>query len=900
MAIDPAALGRLVPVASPCRRRLRPDVHGLTFRFALYAAAVVVIAGLGLVIFLRHEVTLRTEHTLGVHSRFMAETSLRHVLRPSDFAGPVTAARRAELDGFSRSDLLAEGTVRVKLWSPRGVVTYSNDHSVIGSETDDREEIDKVLAGAQAYEVSPLNSEGGNGPDLKALSVYTPIRLGAKARPVGVFEIYQDYAPVAATVRSTLVPVVIALTLTLLALYVSLFPILRRVTRTLEARNLRLAEQAAELDLALGEQRDAESALRSSKQTIESIVDASPLAIIALGPDTRVHAWNRAAERIFGWTAAEVLGKPNPTMPPEERESHRERIAAAMRGNTIANKEVRRLRKDGTIADVVLSTAPMRDPQGRVTGAIGVLADITERKRAEEQAHKAELQFRTLVEQLPLATYTEELDQESASYMSPQIEQIVGYTAEEWVSDPNFFSKCLHPEDRDHVLATFAEMHRTGEPQECEYRLIARDGRVVWCHDAAVGVRDESGRPLYIQGCLVDVSERRAAAEALRESEEQLRQAQKLEAVGRLAGGVAHDFNNMMSAVVGFSELALSELEQSHPLRGHITEIHRAGERATTMTNQLLAFSRKQILQPQTLNLNAVVSETETLLERLIGDDIELVSVLEPNLDPIEVDPVQLQQVLVNLALNARDAMPRGGRLTVETANVTLDSAYAASHLEIVPGDYVQLAVSDTGIGMDADVQRRIFEPFFTTKEPGKGTGLGLSTVFGVVKQHGGAISVESEPECGSTFRIYLRRTESLKPAPQRPAPELTHCPAGSATILVVEDEELVLNLERAVLEQCGYIVLAAVTPADALQLSAAFDGPIDLLLTDVVMPGMSGRELAERLVVSRPAMKVLYSSGYTGEEIVRHGVLAEGIEFLPKPVTPTSLTSKVREVLDP
>jgi signal transduction histidine kinase len=380
--------------------------------------------------------------------------------------------------------------------------------------------------------------------------------------------------------------------------------------------------------------------------------------------------------------------------------------------------------------------------------------------------------------------------------------------------------------------------------------------------------------------------------------EDELRQAQKMEAIGQLAGGFAHDFNNMMTAVVGFSELALARLEQAHPLRRYVEEIRRAGKRASALTSQLLAFSRKQVLQPRVLDLNEVVAEVETLLQRLIGEDVELVSVLDPGLAPIEADPGQLEQVIMNLAINARDAMPTGGKLTIETANASLDADYAASHFDVEPGAYVLLAVSDNGIGMDAETQARIFEPFYTTKEQGKGTGLGLATVFGIIKQSGGDISVYSEPGHGTTIKIYLPRTQA-RAEPPEPRVARERPPRGSETILLVEDEEIVRSLEREVLEENGYKVLEARSPLHALELAAEHAGAIDLLVTDVVMPELSGRQLAERITTKRPEVKILYTSGYADDAIVRHGVLEPGISLLAKPLTPASLANKVREVLD-
>jgi two-component system cell cycle sensor histidine kinase/response regulator CckA len=389
-----------------------------------------------------------------------------------------------------------------------------------------------------------------------------------------------------------------------------------------------------------------------------------------------------------------------------------------------------------------------------------------------------------------------------------------------------------------------------------------------------------------------------ASLRALRKSEADLRQSQRMDAVGQLAGGVAHDFNNMMTAVIGFSDIVLSRLEDEHPLRRHIEEIKRAGERASGMTHQLLAFSRRQVLQPRVLALNAVVADVETLLQRLIGADIELVSVLDPGLEPIEADPGQLEQVIMNLAINARDAMPMGGQLTIETANVELDEDHASRYLDVEAGPYAMLAVSDTGVGMEAQTIAQIFDPFFTTKPEGKGTGLGLATVFGIVKQSGGDIGVYSEPNRGTTFKIYLPRVQS--PVDRIPVPARDHeRPGGSETILLVEDEELVRNLEREVLADAGYVVLEALSVGHALEIAAEHAGVIDLLVTDIVMPELSGPALAERLAERRPGIKVLYTSGYPANAMAHQGVLDASVAFLPKPLTPASLARKVRDVLD-
>jgi two-component system, cell cycle sensor histidine kinase and response regulator CckA len=388
------------------------------------------------------------------------------------------------------------------------------------------------------------------------------------------------------------------------------------------------------------------------------------------------------------------------------------------------------------------------------------------------------------------------------------------------------------------------------------------------------------------------------AYDELSQTQDQLAQASKMEAVGHLAGGVAHDFNNLLMVIMGRADVVLRGLDSKHSMRPAIQEITRTAQRAADLTHQLLAFSRKQVLKPAVLDLNSVIANLTEMLRRLIGEDIDLVAVLDPVLGRAKADLGQIEQIVMNLAVNARDAMPHGGQLTLETANVELDAEYARMHVGVRPGSYVMLALSDTGVGMDSATQARIFEPFFTTKGPRKGTGLGLAMVYGIVKQSGGNIGVYSEPGQGTTFKIYLPKIDG--PIDGGPASAPPPSPSyGKETVLVVEDEEGVRTLVRDILEQNGYTVLEASHGAQALETSEGHPGPIHLFLTDVVMPEMSGRELVQRLAILRPASKVLFMSGYTANAVVHRGALESETEFLQKPFTAATLTRKVRDILD-
>jgi signal transduction histidine kinase/ActR/RegA family two-component response regulator len=437
---------------------------------------------------------------------------------------------------------------------------------------------------------------------------------------------------------------------------------------------------------------------------------------------------------------------------------------------------------------------------------------------------------------------------------------------------------------------TFEWMHRdsTGRDFHCEVRLVRLP---------------DPDRNLC-RGSIIDITDRKLAEvarvrleEALRRTEDQLRQSQKMEAIGRLAGGVAHDFNNLLSVVLSYSAFALASLDDGDSVAADVREIQSAGKRAADLTRQLLAFSRQQMLAPAVVDLNDVVAHMDTMLRRLIGEDVDLRTVTPPYIGKVKVDRGQIEQVIMNLAINARDAMPNGGTLIIETAGVFLDERYASTHVGVKVGPHVLLSVTDAGVGIPPEVQGRIFEPFFTTKERGKGTGLGLATVLGVVEQSGGSISVFSEPGNGATFKIYFPCTDEDPDSMQLTAAPRTL--QGTETVLLVEDEEQLRALGNQILTKSGYNVIVATDALHALVICEKYEGPIHLLLTDVVMPVMNGRDLAERAARLRPSMKVLYVSGYTDNTIVHHGVLDEGVDFLQKPITPDALRRKLRDVLD-
>jgi len=549
------------------------------------------------------------------------------------------------------------------------------------------------------------------------------------------------------------------------------------------------------------------------------------------------------------------------------------------------------IRHSGKVVPTEISITVLSDG-----GVVTIGRDVSDRQRAERSRQEAETKYRTLIEQVAAISYIAELGMEGQwLYVSPQVETMFGFTADEWLAESRDWVKHIHPEDRK-VVEVAEEASKRGERFQAEYRIVRKDGRIIWVSDTAAVVPGSDSHPL-MEGIIVDITDKK-------QLEGQLQQSRRMEAVGRLAGGIAHDFNNLLTIIKGYTELALMRAKGLPELRSDIERIEDASERAAGLVRQLLAFSRRQVMQPKVLDLNSIVVGLDKLLRRLMDEDIEMVTVANQTVGAIKADPGQIEQVIMNLVVNARDAMPDGGRLTVETSNAELDSIYARDHASVKPGRYVMLAVSDTGVGMSAETVAHIFEPFYTTKESGRGTGLGLSTVYGIVKQSGGYIWVYSELNHGTTFKVYLPRVEEAVELTQdtKSTPPPIGERSGKETILLVEDEPELRELTRTVLTARGYKVIEAVNAEDAERLaneSYSRGAKIHLLLTDVIMPGVSGRELAKRVLARQPSVRVLYMSGYTYNVIAQNGTLERGVAFLQKPFSPSGLVEKVREVLD-
>ena len=594
-------------------------------------------------------------------------------------------------------------------------------------------------------------------------------------------------------------------------------------------------------------------------------------------------------EKVLGYSLEELrISSSFEQIHPDDREPMKQAAMEARRTGVGRPMEYRIRHKDGTWRVLESTASVIRNAKGDPEKLVIVNRDVTDRKSAAEALQRSEASYRSTIEDAPYGIYRASLDGKFL-IINPALQKMLGYESADALMKANLATDIYrYPAEYPKLNEMFLRDHSF---KDVEVEWKRKDGALITVKCSGWPVKDETGAVVYLEVFAEDVTERRKL-------ERQLRMAQKMEAVGRLSGGIAHDFNNLLGVIMGYSQVMKRSLGPGHASYEHAEEIEKASQRAVSLTRQLLAFSRQQVLEPTILNLNDLVSDMEKMLPRLIGEDIQLNVKLDPALGSVKADRGQIEQVVMNLAVNARDAMPDGGELTLETANSTLDLAYTQQHPGSKPGRYVMLSVTDTGTGIDPEIQAQIFEPFFTTKERDKGTGLGLATVYGVVKQSEGYIAVESEKGKGAAFKVYLPLVQQGVAAPEKAnakAPTLR----GSEVILLVEDAEPLRKLALMFLKENGYQVLEAGDGLEALQLMRENRSPIDLLLTDVVMPGINGRVLAERLAPRQPRMKVLYMSGYTDSFIAGHGVLEAGVHLLHKPFTEETLVRKVREVLD-
>ncbi|MBU8543153.1 MULTISPECIES: hybrid sensor histidine kinase/response regulator [Roseomonadaceae] len=655
----------------------------------------------------------------------------------------------------------------------------------------------------------------------------------------------------------------------------------------LEEKVLETEHANLELRREVAERERAETRLRDSETRFRATFEQAAIGIAHIGLDRRFLWVNDRICAMTGYRREELLGLSFTDLSLPEDIARDDAARQAMLDGSLPryNREKRYRRKDGSLIWVELVSTPVRDEQDAPRFFVTVFSDITDRKQAEDSLRQRDRAIQVVSQGIVMADARQ--PEHPIIYVSAGFERMTGYSAAEALGRN---CRMLQGAETDReTVARLREAIAAARPIEVEIVNYRKDGTPFWNALSLNPVRDEDGTLAWFVGVQTDITERKRL-------ERELLQAQKMEAVGRLAGGIAHDFNNHLTVITGYSEEILAHPRLEPAVRESITAIARAGDRAAELTRQLLGFSRQTMLQPKVIDLNQAVTETGRLLQRLIGADIAFGMVLAPDLARVRVDPAQLDQVLMNLAVNARDSMPQGGRLTIETANVTISEGYATTTMDCRAGPHVMLAMSDTGAGMRPEVQARIFEPFFTTKEIGKGTGLGLATVFGIVQQSQGCIHVYSEPGLGSTFKIYLPAVMQPPDAPSRsrPAPAAR----GQETVLLVEDDEGVRKLAQIGLGMKGYKVICARDGAEALAM-AEEAGPIDLVLTDVVMPRLGGPELVRALRARHPTVKVLFMSGYTDDSVVRHGLMDASVAFIQKPYTPRSLAAKVREVLD-
>ena len=641
-------------------------------------------------------------------------------------------------------------------------------------------------------------------------------------------------------------------------------------------------------------QTQTQWALRESEMRYREFFENAKDAIYIHDLSGRYMLVNHAGEQLIGYTKEEILRlSVFDVIRYEDLNQIRGKLNQKLADHAATVYEVEVVTKHGRRVPVEVSSRLIYE-NGVPIGVQGTAREITERRERQKALKASEERLRELIENANDIIFTCDMSGNINS-LNRAGQKLIGYLAREAVGMN--FAHFVAPEFLETAAEMLARQTTSDASTVYELEIITRCGERAALEVSSQTIFSE-GKAVGVQGVARDITERKRTEQALRASQLQLQQSQKLEAVGQLAGGVAHDFNNLLTAIIGYSQLSLRRLDSEDPVARNINEIMKAAGRAASLTRQLLAFSRKQILEAKVLDLNLVVNDMSQMLRRLISEDVELSTIAATDLDKVKADCGQIEQIIMNLAVNARDAMPSGGKLTIETANVVLDDEYAQQNLPTEPGAYVMLSVSDTGVGMDQQTLSRIFEPFFTTKAIGKGTGLGLSTVYGIVKQSGGYIWASSELGRGTTFRVYLPRVDALtvKEKLRLVSPP---APRGSETILLVEDDEQVREIVRQILERQGYRTITAPNGEQALAVAHRHIGRIHLTITDVVMPQMNGRELAERLAHSRPDMKILYMSGYTDDATMRLGLLDKQFQFIQKPFAADALASKVRDTLD-
>jgi two-component system cell cycle sensor histidine kinase/response regulator CckA len=636
-----------------------------------------------------------------------------------------------------------------------------------------------------------------------------------------------------------------------------------------------------EMDLSV----ELKTALRTSEAQQRAMIACTPLALYSTDAAGVVRSWNEWAAKIFGWPAEGVLGRPLPVVPGSARTDHHTLARRALEGETIVGQEIVLQRRDGSAFPASLAMSPLKDRQGRILGLVSAVEDITERKATEQELRDNEHRFRSLVEGAPDAIFVQ-VDWKFAYLNNQALVHFGAASAEELIGQP--VMDRFDPDQFEAISARIRglnENRRAAGPLEQVHRRL--DGSLAPCEVSGIPIvyDGRNGALVFVR----DISQRK-------ELEQRLLQAQKLEAVGRLAGGIAHDFNNMLQTILGYTELLLQD-ETDPGQQERLEQVRRGALRSADLTRQLLGFARKQVIKPAQLDLNEAVGEMLKMLQRLIGENIDLLWQPHSEPCPVVLDAAQLDQVLANLVVNARDAIDGVGRITIETAHVDLDGDYCRDHPGFAPGAYEMLAVSDDGAGMDKATLAKVFEPFFTTKDKDRGTGLGLATVYGIVKQNEGFINIYSEVGRGTTVRIYLRRAALGDAAPE-PAPAPAPLPRGGGRVLLVEDEPDLLVLCRQLLARLDYSVIAVDHPREAIALVQAGAEPIDVLLTDVIMPGMTGKELYGELRKHVPELRCIFMSGYTSNAIAHHGVLDAGVNFLQKPFSGSELAHKLHEVL--